>query len=83
MAKKKIENMSFEEAVSELETIVNELERGDLPLEESMTLFERGLKLSQCSQTKLTDAEQKIEILINQMNQQTLIDFQDSGKEAE
>ena len=65
MARKKIENLSFEESLSELETIVQNLEQGELSLEESMSLFERGLTLSQLSQHKLQDAEQKIQILMD------------------
>lgn len=76
MAKKKIENMSFEEAVTELETIVEQLEQGELSLEESMTMFERGLNLSKLSQTKLQDAEQKIKILMDKNGQQALEPFQ-------
>lgn len=76
MAKKKIENMSFEEAVTELETIVEQLEQGELSLEESMTIFERGLNLSKLSQTKLQDAEQKIKILMDKNGQQALEPFQ-------
>ena len=57
MAKKKIENLSFEESLTELENIVQNLEQGELSLEESMTLFERGLNLSQSSQVKLQDTE--------------------------
>jgi len=64
MAKKKIENLSFEESLSELESIVQNLEQGELSLEDSMTLFERGLNLSQGSQEKLKSAEQKIQILL-------------------
>jgi len=75
MARKKIENMSFEESLSELENIVQNLEQGDVNLEEAMTLFERGLNLSQTSQTKLKDAEQKIQILMNKNGQQQLEDF--------
>ncbi|MFD2164709.1 exodeoxyribonuclease VII small subunit [Thalassotalea euphylliae] len=75
MAKKKLENLHFEEALSELDTIVQQLEQGDLSLEESMAIFERGLKLSQVSQQKLQDAEQKIKILMNENGQQTLADF--------
>ena len=45
MARKKIENLSFEESLVELDTIVQNLEQGDLDLEDSMALFERGLHL--------------------------------------
>ncbi len=71
MARKKLENLSFEESLNELETIVQNLEQGELSLEESMTLFERGLNLSQLSQTKLQDAEQKIQILLDKNNTNT------------
>ncbi|NQZ21105.1 MAG: exodeoxyribonuclease VII small subunit [Colwellia sp.] len=64
MAKKKIENLSFEESLTELELIVQNLEQGELSLEDSMTLFERGLNLSKGSQEKLKSAEQKIQILL-------------------
>jgi exodeoxyribonuclease VII small subunit len=76
MTKKKIENLSFEESLSELETIVANLEQGDLPLEESMKLFERGLKLSHASQNKLNDAEQKIQILLKENGKESLSDYQ-------
>jgi len=75
MARKKIENMSFEESLSELENIVQNLEQGDVNLEDAMALFERGLNLSQTSQTKLKDAEQKIQILIAKNGQQQLEEF--------
>ena len=75
MAKKKLENLNFEESLDELELIVDKLEQGDLPLEEAMTLFERGLNLSQHSQGKLKDAEQKIQILIEKNGQSSLEDF--------
>jgi len=75
MAKKKLENLSFEESLAELDTIVKSLEQGELSLEESMALFERGLNLSQVSQTKLQTAEQKVKILLEKNNQQQLSDF--------
>jgi len=75
MAKKKLENLSFEESLSELDSIVQNLEQGELSLEESMSLFERGLNLSQVSQTKLQAAEQKVKILLEKNGQQELSDF--------
>ncbi|MCJ8320819.1 MAG: exodeoxyribonuclease VII small subunit [Colwellia sp.] len=75
MAKKKLENLSFEESLNELDSIVQNLEQGELSLEESMALFERGLNLSQVSQTKLQDAEQKIKILLDKNGQSQLSDF--------
>ena len=75
MARKKIENLSFEESLSELENIVQNLEQGDVSLEDAMTLFERGLNLSQTGQTKLKNAEQKIQILMSKHGQQQLEEF--------
>jgi exodeoxyribonuclease VII small subunit len=53
----------FESALNELETIVKTLEQGDLPLEKSLELFERGVQLSRFCHTKLEAAERRIEIL--------------------
>ncbi|MBL0709596.1 MAG: exodeoxyribonuclease VII small subunit [Colwellia sp.] len=75
MAKKKLENLSFEESLIELDTIVQNLEQGELNLEESMILFERGLNLSQVSQNKLQAAEQKVKILLEKNGKQQLSDF--------
>jgi exodeoxyribonuclease VII small subunit len=80
MAKKKIENLSFEESLSELETIVQNLEQGDMPLEDSMTLFERGLGLSQASQEKLKSAEQKIQILLEKNGEAKLVNFDNNAE---
>jgi exodeoxyribonuclease VII small subunit len=75
MARKKIENLSFEESLVELETIVKNLEQGDLNLEDSMALFERGLNLSQHNQEKLKGAEQQINILLEKNGQAQLEEF--------
>ncbi len=53
----------FESAISELETIVKRLEEGDLALEQSLELFERGVQLSRFCHSKLEDAERRVEIL--------------------
>jgi len=53
----------FEAALAELETIVTRLEQGDLALEQSLALFERGVQLSRFCHTRLEDAERRIEIL--------------------
>jgi len=57
-------SVSFETAISELESIVSQLESGDLELEQSLTLFERGIELTRLSQSKLQEAEQKVQILM-------------------
>ncbi len=55
---------SFETSLAELDQIVGKLESGDLPLEESLVLFEKGIKLSRECRTRLTNAERRIEILV-------------------
>lgn len=54
---------TFEESLIELEEIVGRLEDGDMPLEESLALFEQGIKLSRDCRSRLTNAERRIEIL--------------------
>ncbi len=61
--------MSFEEAITELESIVEKLENGKLSLEESLALFEKGIKLVRECSAKLKSAEQKVERLIEQNNE--------------
>lgn len=63
MAKKK-----FEEALQELETIVQRLEDGNLSLDESLALFEEGIKLSRLCSQRLDEAEKKVEILLKNEN---------------
>ena len=53
----------FEAAIAELEGIVKKLEEGDLPLEQSLQLFERGIQLSRFCHARLEEAERRIEIL--------------------
>ncbi len=54
----------FEASLAELEAIVEKLERGDLSLDDSLKQFERGVQLTRACQTALTQAEQKVEILL-------------------
>ncbi len=56
--------VKFEEALARLEVIVSELERGDLTLDDSMRIFEEGMKLSKTCLKMLEDAERKVEILV-------------------
>ena len=53
----------FEAAIAELETIVKRLDEGDLPLEKSLELYERGVQLSRFCHARLEEAERRIEIL--------------------
>jgi exodeoxyribonuclease VII small subunit len=55
---------TFESALSELESIVARLEDGDLPLEESLKLFEEGIRLSRFCNQKLNEVQKKVEVLL-------------------
>lgn len=57
---------SFEESLKKLETIVDQLEKGDLPLEQSLKLFEEGVGLSAVCKQELDAAEGKVQTLVRQ-----------------
>jgi len=61
---KKAKSLDFEQALSELEAVVDRLEHGELPLEEALKQFERGIELARSCQVSLKQAEQKVEILL-------------------
>jgi len=65
MPKKAEQPASFETSLAELEQIVSRLESGDLPLEEALNEFERGVQLARAGQQKLQQAEQRVQILLN------------------
>lgn len=56
--------LSFEAGLGQLETIVKEMESGELPLERAVELFERGMKLSDACRKQLEEAETRVEILM-------------------
>ena len=58
----------FEDALNKLEKIVSKLEEGDIPLEESLKLFEEGIRLSRFCNQRLDEAEKKVEILLKGKN---------------
>ncbi|MBW7982089.1 exodeoxyribonuclease VII small subunit [Enterobacillus tribolii] len=80
MAKKAPAAPSFEQALGELENIVARLESGDLPLEEALGEFERGVQLARQGQQTLQQAEQRVQILLNDDPSAPLTPF-DSGQE--
>jgi exodeoxyribonuclease VII small subunit len=65
MAEKK-----FESALHELEEIVSKLESEELPLEDSLELFEKGIKLSRLCTKKLSEAEKKVEALLKELEKE-------------
>ena len=60
MSNTPVNKMSFEEAMAALEAVVGQLERGDVPLEQSITLYERGAALKKRCEAKLKEAEEKV-----------------------
>jgi exodeoxyribonuclease VII small subunit len=68
---------SIETAMLELEKLVETLEQGDLPLEESLKTFERGVTLTRVCQEALDEAEQKIKILSGETDDAELTPFED------
>lgn len=75
MALKKPENMLYEEAIDELQKIVSHLENGDLPLEDALKQFERGIALARSNSQKLHNAQQQVKILMRQDVQAELQEF--------
>ena len=63
---------SFEDAISELKVIIEKLENGNLSLEESLTLFEKGTQLINLCHKKLNEVEKRIEILVESPNGEVL-----------
>ncbi|MEM9583934.1 MAG: exodeoxyribonuclease VII small subunit [Pseudomonadota bacterium] len=60
MSETDVKDLSFEQAMAELESVVDRLERGDVPLDESIKLYERGAELKKRCETKLAEAEEKV-----------------------
>ncbi len=75
MARKNI--TQFEETLASLEALVEQLEKGDLSLEESLKSFEQGVKLTRACQTALQEAEQKVQILLEKNGAEQLEKFND------
>jgi exodeoxyribonuclease VII small subunit len=71
----------FEEALAELEGLVERLERGDLPLDEALKAFERGVALTRHCQAALQAAQQKVEILLKRGPGQQIEPFEESAEE--
>jgi exodeoxyribonuclease VII small subunit len=74
---RKTKTPAFEEAMQELEALVESLEQGDQPLELSLQSFERGVALTRICQQALDEAEQKIRILNGQQAESNLEPFED------
>jgi len=74
--------MDFEKALAELEGLVERLERGDVPLDEALRTFERGVALTRQCQACLQAAQQKVEILLKRSGQAEVQPFEGPGDES-
>jgi exodeoxyribonuclease VII small subunit len=72
----------FEDCLQRLEKIVQELEKGEVPLEKSLTLFEEGMQLSNACRKELEDAEGKVEVLLKQNGKLQPEPFEALGERA-
>lgn len=77
---KKTKEFDFEKALEELESLVELMEAGNLSLEDSLKYFERGVALTRSCQKALTEAEQKVQILLNEQGQEKLAPFHPEDK---
>jgi exodeoxyribonuclease VII small subunit len=73
----------FEQALAELEALVTRLERGDLPLEEALKSFERGVALTRACQAALSAAQQKVEVLLQRDGEAKLEPFSEADEDAD
>jgi exodeoxyribonuclease VII small subunit len=83
MTEKKSRVAEFEKSLAELETLVERMESGELPLEESMKQFERGIQLARTCQQQLKQAELKIQQLVQKGDGARLEDFAGDAGDAE
>ncbi len=80
MAKRSNKTPDFETALAELERLVEQMEQGDLSLDESLKQFERGVQLTRACQAALKNAEQKVQILLEKDGQAELEPFQSDSE---
>ena len=73
MTKKRATGPGFEQALQELEALVEKMEQGELSLEDSLQHFEKGVQLSRTCQQALREAEQKVEILMQKNAQEDIV----------
>jgi exodeoxyribonuclease VII small subunit len=69
----------FEESLNELEQLIERMEQGNLPLEEALRLFERGIQLTRTCQKALKEAEQKVRILLEDNGEPLLKPYTDES----
>lgn len=75
MSEEKTSSPDFEASLEELERIVKDLEKGELPLEQSLALFETGMRLSSDCRRQLEEAESRVEILMKRGSEVVPVPF--------
>ena len=73
----------FEQSLAELEALVAKLEQGDVPLEDALKTFERGVALTRQCQTALRTAQQKVEVLLARNGEETIASFADPDDDVD
>jgi len=73
----------FEKSLTELEALVSKLEQGDVPLEDALKTFERGVTLTRQCQSALRAAQQKVEILLTRNGGETVESFSDDEEDVD
>lgn len=81
MARKKPVN--FEHSLEELESLVEQMEDGDLSLEDSMAAFEKGIRLARECQEALRQAEQRVQVLLREHGEEKLAPFAEDDADAD
>ncbi|GAB4073499.1 exodeoxyribonuclease VII small subunit [Barrientosiimonas marina] len=77
MEEEKEANLSFEEAMQQLEKIVEKLEQGDVPLEKAISYYQEGMQLSKLCNNKLTNVQEKMTKIMNEHGQYETFDVQE------
>ncbi|WP_209123094.1 exodeoxyribonuclease VII small subunit [Alkalihalobacillus sp. BA299] len=81
MSEQKKEELSFEEAINELESVVDKLEQGDVPLEEAISMFQQGMNLSKLCHDKLSVVEKQLEQILTEDGTLEEVTFQEDQAE--
>lgn len=80
MTRKPSKLPNLEESLTEISALIDKMEQGELTLEQSLTHFERGITLIKHCQKILEEAEQKVQILIQNNHQEELVPYEDKNK---
>ncbi|MGH8654694.1 MAG: exodeoxyribonuclease VII small subunit [Gammaproteobacteria bacterium] len=80
---RKPNTFDFEGALRELEALIKRMESAELPLEESLKQFERGMALTRACQNALAEAEQKVKLLTQEQGEQKLVPFERKDNDAD